>query len=268
MIHLPGRIRQLACAAAVGACVPAAARAQEVTDPRAAQPERPTVATHAYTVAPDYWEVEAGGVYLRPAGGAQAAFPVVVKVGVIPGLQLDVSEQWSGSGAAGAGFGGGIGDLAFAAKLRVARLPVLGDFAVQPALKLATGSVARGTGTGTTDGSFLLISSHQLGPAEVDINTGVTLRSGDGSTAPSTSFVWTVSGGVPLGGGVGWTSEVFGYPGTSGPAGIRPQVGLLFGPTYTARKWLVFDTGAIVDLRGLGANSVYGGVTANLGRLF
>jgi hypothetical protein len=36
------------------------------TDPHAAQPERPTVATHAYTVAPGYLEVEVGAQDMQP----------------------------------------------------------------------------------------------------------------------------------------------------------------------------------------------------------
>jgi hypothetical protein len=215
-------------------------------------------------------EVEAGTQYQRPVGGAVTGFPVVVKIGAAPRVQVDVAEQWTEQHTGhGSGLTGGPGDLVFAAKVRVAdKLPVLADFSVQPALKLPTGPVGRGFGTGTTDGSLLLISSRQIGPVEIDINGGVTLRSGDGSVAPKTSTLWTVSGGAPVYGPLAWTTEVFGYPGTHGPAGARPQVGLLFGPTYTAKKWLVFDTGAIVNLEGIGSDALYAGVTANLGRWF
>src|SRR3989442_15802457 len=35
-------------------------RRSDCQSPRAANPERPTVATHAYAVAPGYWELEQG----------------------------------------------------------------------------------------------------------------------------------------------------------------------------------------------------------------
>jgi len=39
---------------------PIALQGQEATDPRAVRPERPTVATHAWTVEPRYLELETG----------------------------------------------------------------------------------------------------------------------------------------------------------------------------------------------------------------
>jgi hypothetical protein len=239
-------------------------------DPRAAQPERPTVATHAYAVAPGYVEVEAGGIFANPGGVAAATGPMNVKFGVVRWLQLNLTGGWVGGETSVDGpFRGGMADLTVSAKLLVGNdLPVLGDFAVQPSLKLPTGSETRGFGTGTTDGGLLLVSSHQVGPGEIDVNAGWTVRSGDGTAAPKSSAMWAVAGGVPLGSGIGWTSEVFGYPGTSGPAGGGPQLGLLFGPTFALHRWLILDAGAIVNLQGLGANSGYLGVTANLGRWF
>ncbi len=48
-------------AAVLARLAPAAASAQApARDPHAVQPERPTVATHAYTVAPGWVEIEAG----------------------------------------------------------------------------------------------------------------------------------------------------------------------------------------------------------------
>ena len=147
-------------------------------------------------------------------------------------------------------------------------LPLLGDFAVQPSLKLPTGSTSRGFGTGTTDGGVLLVSSHQVLGGEIDANAGITFRGGDGTDAPKTSTVWAVSGGRSIAGPLGAVVEVFGFPGTSGPSGGPPQVGLLFGPTCALRPSLVLDAGAIVNVRRLGGNAVYVGLTANLGRWF
>ncbi len=64
--------------------------ATAVVDPRAVQPERPTVATHAYTVAPGYVEIEAGVQEARPHGTSQFVAPVVVKIGIVPRLRLEL----------------------------------------------------------------------------------------------------------------------------------------------------------------------------------
>jgi hypothetical protein len=103
---------------------------------------------------------------------------------------------------------------------------------------------------------------------EIDANLGFTFRGGDGTAAPKRSSVWAVSGGHSIAGPVGAVAEVFGYPGTTGPAGGPPQVGMLFGPTYAVRPSLVLDAGAIVNLQHLGGNALYAGLTANLGRWF
>ena len=56
---------------------------QAASDPRAVQPERPTVATHAYTVAPGYVEIEAGAQGDRLSRGSRAyQAPIVTKLGL------------------------------------------------------------------------------------------------------------------------------------------------------------------------------------------
>ena len=77
-----------------------------------------------------------------------------------------------------------------------------------------------------------------------------------------------MSWGWPIAGGFGWTAEVFGYPGTRGPAGQRPIVALLTGPTWAVREYLVLDAGIIVGLAGPEATTGYAGVTWNIGRLW
>src|SRR5215467_14475818 len=61
--------------------LPSAVRAQTPPpDPHAAQPERPTVATHAGTVAPGWVEIEAGAELDRYDGDVSGlAVPVVTK---------------------------------------------------------------------------------------------------------------------------------------------------------------------------------------------
>lgn len=255
-------------AAALALCAPAALRAQgEERDSTAVLPERPTVATHAYVIKPGFVEAETGVTYFRPTEHGTLDVPVHVKFGVTRWLQLAIDPGFTTSRDAGGGLQAGFGDLTVSAKFVVGTgLPVVGDFAVQPSLKLATGSTTKGFGSGTTDGGILLVSSHQVLGGEIDANAGVTFASGGGVDAPEASTIWAVSFGRTLAGPLGGVAEVFGYPGTSGAAGGPPQVGLLFGPTWALRPSLVLDAGAIVNVQHLGGTSAYVGLTANLGR--
>jgi hypothetical protein len=157
-----------------------------------------------------------------------------------------------------------VGDLNVGVKLRLVEdNPILGDFAILPAIKLPTASL-RG-GTGTTDFSLLLISSHQIGPVAVDLNLGATRRSGDGTVVPRTGGVWTASFGFPISGPLGATLEVFGSRRTTGPAGSLGTSALLIGPTYLLREWLAFDAGAIIPLGGPQPHALYTGFVWNVG---
>jgi hypothetical protein len=233
-----------------------------------AQPERPTVATHAYPVAPGVLEIEAGVQAFRPDGYSETDAPVVVKFGVARGLQVEFGWGWTSTQSGGQPSTSGVTDLTIAPKVPLLHgAPVLANFSVQPSLKLPTGSLARGTGTGTTDVGLLLISSRTLGRVSVDLNAGITRRSGDGSNAPRTATFLTFSSGYDLGHSWGWVLEVFGYPGTAGAAGKAPQVGLLTGPTLIVRPWLVLDLGVVGNVEGFPGNSAYAGVTWNIGRI-
>jgi hypothetical protein len=237
----------------------------QAPDPHAAQPERPTVATHAGTVAPGWIELEAGMEHDHIVEGENdLLFPVVLKIGLAPRWQVELA------GGANAPPGGrtGLGDLSAAFKWRLSdHLGPLGRFAVQAALKLPTGSESKGRGTGTTDGSLLLISSHSFGPVSLDVNVGYTRRSGDGSTAPKEAWLWTFATGFPLSGPVGGTVEVYGLPATEGPAGSDGIVAGLGGLTWSIHPWLVLDAGAIVALSGPQAFGLFTGLTWNIGRL-
>jgi hypothetical protein len=243
--------------------------ASNARDPHEVQPERPTVATHAGTVSPGWLELETGGEWDRYTdGGRVLSFPTTLKIGVAPGVQANISA---------AGFRGtqsdaearGIGDVTFGLKYRLLDdAPVLGDFAILPSVKFPTASSARGLGTGTTDISLLLISSRTVGSADVDINLGATRRSGNGFTAPKVATLWTVSVGMPIVGQLGWDAEIFGLPGTSGPAGSKGIVALLTGPSFQPVKWLALDAGVIAPLTGPQPKAVYGGLVWNIGKLF
>ena len=205
------------------------------------QPERPTVATHAGTVAPGYFEIETGLERDQLAGSRSVVAPTILKLGVAPRMCSSASSVRQSQPS---GFGTGLGDAGIDVKWRLLDgAPILGDFAVQPMLKFPTGSQSGGTGTGTTDFSLLLISSHDLGPVAMDLNAGYTRRSGDGSNAPRDATLWTASFGGPAVGPLGWVAELYGYPATSGPAGQSSTVALLAGPTFLAKNWLAFDAG-------------------------
>jgi Putative MetA-pathway of phenol degradation len=236
-------------------------------DPHAAQPERPTVATHAGTVAPGWVEIEAG-VERDNLHGAHSFFtPTVLKFGLAARVQLELASSFVHLSGRNPVYSG-IGDASAALKWRVVeKAPVIGDFALQPSLKLPSGSALHGTGTGTTDVGLLLISSHDLDGYALDINVGYTRRSGDGSQAPRDATMWTVSSGGPIYRSLGFAAEVFGFPRTTGPAGNDGTVAFLTGPTFTVAKWLVLDAGAIMPLAGPQPHSVYAGLTWNIGKL-
>jgi hypothetical protein len=238
------------------------------TDPHAAQPERPTVATHAYTVAPGYLEVEIGAQDMQPASSSQFSIPTVVKIGIAPRLQLELQGGYARNTTQGppGTNDAGASDIAIALKQRVLdAAPVVHDFSVQGSIKFATG--AHGISTETTDASLLLISSRPIGTGELDLNAGYTRRSGDGSTAPVNATLLTASFGTPVHGPVGAVAELFTYPGTSGPAGAPPQIGFLTGPTLQVHPWLVLDAGVILNVQHMGGNAAYAGLTYNVGRI-
>jgi hypothetical protein len=242
-------------------------RSPAPVDPHEAQPERPTVATHAGTVAPGWVEIETG-MERDDLHGAHTFFtPTVLKLGVAPRVQLELATSFVHLSGTAPDYSG-IGDASAALKWRaVEHAPVVGDFALQPSLKLPVGSARHGTGTGTTDVGLLLISSHDFGEYALDINAGYTRRSGSGAQAPRDATLWTVSGGGPVYKALGWVAEVFGFPGTTGPAGNRGTAAFLTGPTVTVEKWLVLDAGGIVPLAGPQPHAWYAGLTWNIGSL-
>ncbi|MGH9409793.1 MAG: transporter, partial [Vicinamibacterales bacterium] len=216
-------------------------------------------------VAPGWTEIEAGVEWDRYADhtrGGQA--PVLLKIGLAPRVQL--SLMGFGVVAPG-GAGQGIGDVSAGVKWRfVEHTRVGGDLAILPSIKLPTGSVARGTGTGTTDVELLLISSRTIHGIAIDLNAAYWRRTGNGTTAPRESALWTASYAGQPWGAVGWTAEMFGYP--SLETGTASIVAVLVGPTWEARKFLVFDTGIIAPLAGPQPRAVYAGLTWNMGRLW
>ncbi len=256
------RVGRLFLAASLAAAAPLPA--QDSKDPHAVQPERPTVATHAGTVAPGWLEIETGIERDRFGPGVTStSSPTLFKLGLTHNTQLSVFGPLVQDSAAT-----GPGDVSVGVKWRLLDdAPFVGDFAVLPTLKFPTGSARNGIGTGTTDVSLLLISSHELGPVSMDINAGLTRRSGNGSNAPQSATLWTFSFGGPVGGSMGWTAECYGLPATTGSAGQASIVALLAGPTFLVKKWLALDAGVIVPLAGPQPHALYAGGVYNVGRM-
>ncbi len=239
----------------------------EPADPHAAQPERPTVATHAGTVAPGWVEIEAGSEFDRyedHSTGASA--PLLAKLGLAPRLQLSVQIPIASPPQTDHAR---VGDLFVGTKWRlIERGPVFGNFAILPSVKFPTGSADWNAGTGTTDVGLLLISSHDFGPVGMDVNVGYTRRSGNGTKAPRNATLWTCSFGGTAYKRIGWTAEIYGYPHTTGPAGSPSIIAFLGGPTLQARKWLIFDAGIIAPITGPQPRAFYAGFVYNIGRIW
>ena len=230
--------------------------------PRSVQPERPSVATHAGTVAAGYLELETGlehDSYADATRGVQLGS--VFKLGLAKRVQLSLTLP--SASATGVPFG--VGDLSLGLKWRVSEDgPLLQDVAILPSIKFNSGG---DRGTGTTDVNLLLINSRTFGPIGVDINLAATWRSGDGTLAPQTATLWTVAAGIPISGALGWALETYGLPGTSGPAGSAPVVAVLTGPTWVVRPELALDAGVIIPVTGAQPRALYVGLVASLGRL-
>ncbi len=91
--------------------------AQDASDPHAVQPERPTVATHAGTVAPGWLEIETGVEHDRFDPGVSTAFtPTVLKFGLASHAQLSVFGSAVHDPATT-----GFGDVGVGVKWRLAR---------------------------------------------------------------------------------------------------------------------------------------------------
>lgn len=231
-------------------------------NPHDAQPERPTVATHAGTVARGWLEIETGVEADRIDRATSLAVPTTVKIGLAPRLQLSLVGSIVNATSSPSAI-----DAAVGLKWRLTdSLPIVGAFAILPAIQLPLGSVDRGSGT--TEASLLIISSRHFGDIEMDLNAGYSRRIDNSSTAPRTTSVWSASFGGPLWRAFGWVGEIYGYPGTGGFSGSSPIVAILAGPTYTEKPWLVFDAGVIVPIGGPQPHAVYAGATYNVGRIF
>ena len=242
--------------------VPIHAQAAE-TDPRAVQPERPTVATHAHTVAPGYFEVETGVQGNRVDAGSRAyAVPTVLKLGLSSHLQLNLGSP---AFLASAGQQAGLGDMSVGVKWRLLDdHPLLGDFALLPAIKFPTGSTSDGNGTGTTDIGITMIASYDVHGVAMDLNAAYTRVGNSGDQRGPDAALWTASFGFPVAGRLSWVAELFGAPRIGG-ASAPPATALLTGPSFLISPALNLDAGIIAPIHGDMPNAIYAGLVWNLG---
>jgi len=225
--------------------------------PRAANPERPTVATHAYTVAPGFVEFEQGARAFGVDGlGEATSWDFNLKIGVRPGLQLGVF----GAGYVRTAGGSGVGDVGVSLKASRAVSPQVA-IAVVPAVTAPTGNAARGLGAGRALGSLVGVFSADLPKGfHFDANAGPV---GIGAGQPQ----WFTSVGLAHGGigAVGLATELFDF--TGGGAGPR-QRGFLAAVMVTVAEWVVVDAGGVRGLVDGTPDQLFVGVTTNLGRIF
>jgi Putative MetA-pathway of phenol degradation len=234
-------------------------------DPRAVQPERPTVATHAHTVAPSYIEIETGVQGDRAGAGERTySVPTVTKIGLTSHLQLNLNTP---AFAGGGGQSSGLGDVSVGLKWRILDdHPVLGDFALLPTIKFPTGSTTKGTGSGTLDVGVTAIASYDVHGVSMDLNAAYTRVGGQNSTSASNAALWTASFGFPVAGRLSWVAEVFGQPTIDG-SGSESTVALLTGPTYLVSTAFNIDFGIIAPLHGDMPSAIYAGMVWNLGSI-
>jgi hypothetical protein len=225
--------------------------------PRSANPERPTVATHAYTVAPGYAELEQGARVFGMNGlGEGTAWDVNLKLGVRRGVQLGLF----GPAYVRTGTGSGVGDVGLSLKVSRAVSPKVA-IAVVPVMTVPTGDAGRGLGAGRALGSLVgVVSANLPGGFHLDANAGPV---GLGAGGPQ----WFTSIGLSHGGvgPVGLAAELFDF--TAGGAGPR-QRGLLAAIMVTVVDWVVVDAGGVRRLVDGTPDQVFVGVTTNLGRIF
>jgi hypothetical protein len=233
------------------------------SDPHAAMPERPSVATHAQTVAPGWIELEFGVDRPRADGRFGATgVPVAVKLGLTPRAQLTIAPSISKPAGGSFSFGGATAGV----KYRILdHAPVFGAVAMLPSVSTPVGS---GRATDQDAVSLLVISSRSLGAVSLDLNAGYTRRAGRGAIAPRHETLWAVSLDGPLWRRLEWMGEISGSPRTRGPAGREGIVNALAGINARLTPSIVLDVATLVPISGNDSFVVLGGAVWNLGQLF
>ena len=197
------------------------------SDPREANPERPTVATHAYAVAPGIVEIETGVQWqpLGPGRGRAGPARCSFKIGLAEApaarhrawLGVARSRRWPGAAGSQTPRWASSGTWHPACRC----WPTV---AVESTVKLPTGDVGAGHGH-RHDGPEPACSSRAARSARSSWTSTSAIHVGAGTARwpRPTATLWTVSTGFPVAGRLGWAAELFGYPGTSGPGRVAPD---------------------------------------------
>jgi len=213
------------------------------------------VATHAYAVAPGYWELEQGfRAYGLSRLSEGRAWDFNLKIGLRNHVQLGIG----GTGIAWTDGTSGIGDLGLALKLQTG-LGESGALAVVPGATFPTGNQSLGLGAGRVLGSLVAVWSQDVGPVfHTDINVGpVGVGAGELVLFTSVGLSATVGGWALAGESFRFTS------GGAGPA----QQGLLGAVLVNLAEWIVVDAGGVWARTSETPDQLFVGVTANLGRI-
>jgi len=224
--------------------------------PHAANPERPTFATHAYAVAAGFAELEQGlsvrGIRsLREATSWDVNFKV--------GISAHVQAALFGPLYVREARGGGVGDMGVALKLR-ADVSRGAAVALVSTATFPTGSAARGLGAGRALAGLVGVVSAELPwSLHVDVNAG---PQGVGAGPPQ--WFTSVSAARPWG-RLGLTLEAFDF--TPGGSGGRRQ-GLLAAVVVRLTDRVVADAGGVGGTLDGTPDQAFVGLTTNLGRLF
>jgi hypothetical protein len=246
----------------IGAWPPAVALAQP-DDPHAAQPERPSVATHAFTVAPGWVELELGAARESSHGTwIDTNLPVNVKLGLAPRLQLALSTT-----PVHAADGGGFTTDALGAALKwrvVDRAPVVGALAVLPTVQVGAFG---GRGSPVAAG-VVLISSLEARGLAVDLNLGFARQGQDETDGWTSQTLWAVSVSGPLAEAVSWGGELFGFRDGFDDGHHDRVVGALASLTISVRRWLAIDVSGTLPVAGEQPRVVQAGLVWNVGRLW
>jgi hypothetical protein len=237
--------------------------AAQPPDPHAALPERPSVATHAHTVAPGWVEIEFGVERPREDGRfGDTGLPVSVKLGLTATAQLVIAPAISRPAAGHTS----VESVGIGVKYRITdRAPVFGAIAVLPSVSLPVGNARRTDEDGV---GVLFITSRAMPTVSLDLNVGYIRRGGDGSQVPVSEALWAAAAGGPLSGRFGWVGEISGSPRTAGPAGRDAEVNLLVGVTAALTPSVVMDVAAALPLSGDGSSVIMSGVVWNVGPLW
>jgi hypothetical protein len=144
--------------------------------PVLSDPDRPDVTNGARLVGIGLLQVEAGGLFTRPAAGQRAfGTPLTARIGLFEWLEARIGTEGLLVQSDGTTRVTGYGNTQVGAKLRLwadaGGIPVV---SILPALNLPTANARDGLGSGLVEGTIVVLTGADLGHhAHVDANYGI-----------------------------------------------------------------------------------------------